>query len=862
MRAPDFRVVPESIRISTEAFSVELEAAGEDVAGRRLTLDVTGLTCGVMRIRFREKDPLHRRYEVVDSLVPFESAKVVYRPKKQTVSVGDGKSKLVIEFHPFQLDFFNAKGDHVLVLNQRHLLNWEFYRSRPAEVVEDVDGLWDEKFGGTHEDHKPRGPSSVGMDVTFVNSEHVYGIPTHATNLSLPATRGEKKRYDDPYRMYNLDVFEYELDNPMALYGHVPVMVAHSAAHTTGFFWLNAAETWIDVDSSTRPGSVQTHWISESGIIDLFVLPGPTPRDVVSQYARVTGVGELPPRFAIGYHQCKWNYKNELEISELDANFDKHEIPYDVSWLDIEHTNGKRYMTWDPIHFPTPKQMIDQVAAKGRRMVTIVDPHLKRDAQFNLHATAQKGGHYIKNRNGDEYDGWCWPGSSSWPDFLAKSVRDWWAGLFAYDVYQGSTPALFTWNDMNEPSVFNGPEVTMHKDAVHLDGFEHRDVHNLYGMGVHMATVQGQIERNKPEENKRPFVLSRALFAGTQRFGAIWTGDNLADWGHLRASTPMLLSLGLSGISFAGADVGGFFGNPDGELLARWYQLGALQPFFRAHAHLDSKRREPWIFPEPYLSAMRDAVRTRYVLLPYLYTLFHEASVDGVPVVRPLWFEFPQLVDLFAEETSFMLGSALLVHPVTAASVSSVTVKLPVATRWFRYDTLKEVAISADPSAGTPPVQDVTEDAPLERGAPMWIRGGSILAQQRRARRSTTPMLRDPVTLVIALDNQQRASGTFYWDDGESFDYRKRGKFVHRSFQMDRGRLSNIATGASASAADYSSQIHVERLVVVGLAAAPSQVVVVSDGGRQLEHAFENGVLTVRKPLLSVDENWTIEMKQ
>jgi alpha 1,3-glucosidase len=299
----------------------------------------------------------------------------------------------------------------------------------------------------------------------------------------------------------------------------------------------------------------------------------------------------------------------------------------------------------------------------------------------------QQGGHYIKDRNGNEYDGWCWPGSSSWPDFLSSKVRDWWAALFDYSSYVGSTPDLMIWNDMNEPSVFNGPEVTMHKDALHHNGFEHRDVHNLYGMMVHAATHQGLLQRNGPVSDKSPrtFVLSRALFAGTQRYGAVWTGDNAAEWSHLRAAGPMVLSLGLAGVSFAGADVGGFFGNPDGELLARWLQLAAFQPFMRGHAHLDSRRREPWLFPEPFLSAQRDAIRTRYFLLPYLYTQFHDASLAGTPVVRPLWFEFPEEPELFGEELTFLLGPSLLVAPVVTAGATRVSARLPRGALWYRF---------------------------------------------------------------------------------------------------------------------------------------------------------------------------------
>ncbi len=331
--------------------------------------------------------------------------------------------------------------------------------------------------------------------------------------------------------------------------------------------------------------------MSESGVFDLFLLPGSSPRDLYAQYATITGRLELPPIFALGYHQCRWNYKDERDVYEVHGKFEEYDYPYDVLWLDIEHTDGKRYFTWDNRYFPNPIEMQNHLSKQGRRMVTIIDPHIKRDNNYRIHHEATKLGLYIKKNDGkSDYDGWCWPGSSSYLDFTDSSVRQWWSEQFAYSKYEGSTSSLFTWNDMNEPSVFNGPEVSMQKDLLNLAGVEHREWHNLYGMLFHRATSEGLILRNE-NKNVRPFVLSRSFFAGSQRFGAIWTGDNESSWSHLAIAAPMLLSLNVGGLSFVGADVGGFFGNPDAELMTRWVQAGAYQPFFRGHAHHDSQRR-------------------------------------------------------------------------------------------------------------------------------------------------------------------------------------------------------------------------------------------------------------------------------
>lgn len=509
----------------------------------------------------------------------------------------------------------------------------------------DTKDMWEEKFG-SHVDSKPHGPMSVGMELTFPSSKHLFGLPEHASSTQLKSTKGADGvcHYNEPYRLYNLDVFEYELDETMALYGHVPFIVSQSmTTGTAGAFWFNPTETFVDIEDDPQlgggqgiegGGATKAHFISESGIIDLFLLPGPDPATMYAQYARLTGRMPLPPMFSLGYHQCRWNYRDEADVYQVHSKFEELDYPYDVLWLDIEHTDGKRYFTWDRKAFPNPKEMQKKLGSDGRRMVTIIDPHIKRDDNYYIHKEATTLGLYIKDKKSEnDFDGWCWPGSSSYLDFTTEKVRRWWAEQFQYNKYVESTPELFTWNDMNEPSVFNGPEVSMQKDLLNLNKCEHREWHNLYGMLFHRSTSEGLIKRNEGE-NVRPFVLSRAFFAGSQRYGAIWTGDNEAKWSHLEIAAPMLLSLNVGALSFVGADVGGFFGNTDAELMTRWMQAGAYQPFFRGHAHHDAKRREPWMFGDETTARLRRAAVARYALLPYWYTVFWQAGVTGMPVMR------------------------------------------------------------------------------------------------------------------------------------------------------------------------------------------------------------------------------------
>jgi len=725
----------------------------------------------------------------------------------------------------------------------------------------DTDGMWEEKFG-PHTDSKPYGPMSVGADITFPASTHLFGLPEHASSTQLKGTTGVGSHYKEPYRLYNLDVFEYELDETMALYGEVPLIVSQSkTSGTVGVFWFNPTETFVDVENSNGASGkgTKTHWISESGIIDLFILPGPNPKSLYEQYATLTGRMPLPPMWSLGYHQCRWNYRDQEDVYHVHGKFEELDYPYDVLWLDIEHTSGKRYFTWDKHLFPNPIPMQQKLKSQGRNMVTIIDPHIKRDNHYYIHNQATAKGLYIKDKTGkNDYDGWCWPGSSSYLDFTNEEVRNWWADQFSYNSYVGSTPSLFTWNDMNEPSVFNGPEVSMQKDLRNLDGIEHREWHNLYGTLFQRATAEGLTRRN-PGENVRPFVLSRSFFAGSQRYGSIWTGDNESSWPHLKVAAPMLLSLNTAALSFVGADVGGFFGNPDAELMTRWMQAGAYQPFFRGHAHHDSKRREPWIFGEVWMSRMRHAAMARYALLPYWYTIFREAGVTGMPVMRTMWMQYPELEELYGTDDQYLIGSDLLIKPVTEAHATKSEVAFPLEHDWYDVDTMMSMPLSKGNGVGS---QALSVSSDIDK-IPVYQRGGSIIARKLRLRRSTQMMVNDPYTLYIAIDSTSKeATGVLYMDDEFSFDHEKKGSFGEAKFKADLKNkfISNKVNAESQWVASTSkSSRMIERVIIMGVEEPPTTMHLQSI---ELHFSYdrESKVLVIRKPNVSALDDWEIKL--
>uniref|UniRef100_A0A4W5NHU4 Glucosidase II alpha subunit n=1 Tax=Hucho hucho TaxID=62062 RepID=A0A4W5NHU4_9TELE len=846
-----YRALLETLELTNTKLTLQLINDNNKV---RLLLELYRLQGNMTRVKINELKPLKPRFEVPDVLIndpPTEPLSLLSQDENGVVlSLGADSQRLIVSAKPFRLDIMEGR-EVLLSLNSRGLL------AKEDEKVE--DGMWEETFK-SHTDSKPNGPSSISLDFSLPGVENVYGIPEHADSLKLKTTDG-----GDPYRLFNLDVFQYEVFNPMALYGAIPVMLSHSAQRTMGIFWLNAAETWVDISSNTAgktvfgqmldyvQGSSETpqtdvRWISESGIIDVFIMLGPTPTDVFSQYASLTGTQAFPPLSALAYHQCRWNYNDQEDVAAVDQGFDDHDIPYDFIWLDIEHTDGKRYFTWDPHKFPQPKDMLQGLLDKRRKMVTIVDPHIKVDSSYKIHNEIRSKGFYVKSKDGGDYEGWCWPGNSGYPDFTNPEMRAWWASMFAYDQYEGSMENMYTWNDMNEPSVFNGPEVTMHKDALH-GNWENRDLHNLYGFYVQRATAEGLIERSGGVE--RPFVLARAFFAGSQRYGAVWTGDNAAEWDHLKISIPMCLSLGLVGVSFCGADVGGFFKSPSTELLVRWYQTGAYQPFFRAHAHLDTPRREPWLFGPENTALIREAVRQRYALLPYWYQLFYHAHHSGQPVMRPLWVEYPQDTATFSMDDQFLLGEDLLVHPVTEEGARGLTAYLPGKGEvWFDVHTFQK-------HNGA---QNLYIPVTIS-SIPVFQRGGSIIPRKARVRRSSSCMEHDPYTLFVALSPKRFAQGELYIDDGHTFNFDKHKQFIHRRLFFANNALSsrNLAPGSQ-----FTTFSWIEKIVILG-ASKPSKATLKTPDGKEslLEFDFDASmsVLTLRKPGVNAGVDWTVVLQ-
>ena len=658
-------------------------------------------------------------------------------------------------------------------------------------------------------------------------------MPPGELYFGLGDKAGPMNRRGRSFALWNTDAYGWgESTDP--LYKAIPFFMGlrHGAAY--GIFFDNTFRSSFDFGKETAN---VLSFGADGGELDYYFLAGPAPKDVVERFAALTGRAPLPPLWALGYQQCRYSYYPESRVRELAKTFRDKKIPADAIYLDIDYQAGYRPFTINRAYFPTFEKMIKDLRAEGFHTIAITDLHIARapNQNYRPYDSGEKLDAFVKNPDGTEYVGRVWPGDSVFPDFTLTRVRDWWGGL--YKDFAGMGVAGF-WNDMNEPAVFNETK-TMPLDAVHRldDGstLDHRAVHNIFGMENARATYDGLRTLRKDE---RPFVLTRAAFAGAQRWAASWTGDNSSTWNHLAMSTPMLLSLGLSGYALVGDDIGGFVGAPSPELLTRWMELGAFNPIFRNHAAKGTPDREPWVDGPAHEAMRRRAIETRYALLPYLYTNIEETSRTGLPLMRPVFLEYPKAEESYGDDRDFLFGGDLFVAPAFNEMPMAQDVRLPPGA-WYEY--------------GTSVVHDSTDTLSLQPSLgvlPVFARAGAIIPQQPVVQ-DTDETPAGPLELHVYPGPDCR--GTLYQDDGHTFDY-QRGKFLRVSYVCD-AEPEKVTVTAHTEHDAYSPWWKSEKLVVYGFKGEPHAVTI---DGKTASAEFDSttGAVTILVPKARRD--WTV----
>lgn len=644
-------------------------------------------------------------------------------------------------------------------------------------------------------------------------------MPEDEHYFGLGDKTGPMDHRDLAFTMWNTDAFGWQ-ESTDPLYKDIPFIFAFRNGSSYGLFLDNTYRSSFDFGKERRDAY---SFSAEGGDLDYYFIEGPEPKRVVEQFTQLVGRTPLPPLFALGYQQCRYSYYPESQVREIASEFRKRKIPADVIYLDIDYQDHNRPFTVDRERFPNFEGMIKDLRGEGFKVVAITDLHIAKLPGYKPYDEGIKSGYFVKNPDGSVYVGKVWPGESVFPDFTREEVRRWWGTLYTDFVRDGIRGF---WNDMNEPSVFETPSKTMPLDTVHsVEGrkTDHREIHNVFGMENARATYEGLL-RLKPDE--RPFVLTRAAYAGADRYAATWTGDNTASWNHMRISIPQLMNLGLSGYGFVGDDIGGFNGSPTPELLTRWMELGAFNPIYRNHATKGTRFREPWVDGPEQEAIRKHYIETRYQLLPYIYTSMEETSRTGIPLMRPLFLEFPDQSSVALNDQEFMFGQSLLVAPRVWPFVGEYTVTLP-AGDW--YDFWTGAKTGGGKSLSMNPGLDLL---------PVYVRAGSIVPEQPVVQ-DTDETPQGPLTLNVYPG--PHCQGSLYADDGNTLAY-QRGETLRIDLTC-AAAADHIDVDISSSKGPYQPWFHEVQLNLYGIGENVSSV---SADSRPLSGwKVKSGILTL-----------------
>lgn len=667
---------------------------------------------------------------------------------------------------------------------------------------------------------------------------HVWKhMPPEEGFYGLGDKPGPLNHRDRAYTMWNTDFFGWqESDDP--LYKTIPFFIGLNKGAAYGVFFDNTYRSSFDFGKESRD---YFSFGAEGGELNYYFIAGPQPKKVVEEFTALVGRTPLPPLWTLGYQQSRYSYYPEARAREIVQTLRDKKIPADAIYLDIDYQEGYAPFTINRSYFPHFEQMIADFRKQGVRTVLITDLHIKKDPGHGYapYDSGMKEDVFVKNPDGTVYVGKVWPGDSVFPDFTLTRVRDWWGGLYKNFVDMG---AAGFWNDMNEPSVFFTPTKTFPLDVRHRldDGtwLDHRAIHNVYGMENVRATHDGLL---KLRPNERPFVLTRAAYAGAERYAATWTGDNSATWNHIGMSVPQIMNLGLSGYAMVGADVGGFAGSPPADLLTRWYELGAFYPIFRDHAAKGTAPHEPWASGPKHEAIRKKYIELRYRLLPYLYTAIEETSRTGIPLMEPLFLEYPDAQDLYGQDHTFLFGRDLFVAPVVTEKKDAEEFRLPPGD-WFDFWT-GEKHSSTEQFSLHPALGDT----------PLFARAGAIVPMQAVVQ-STNERPAGPLELRVYPGSDCR--GSLYEDDGISFAY-ERGSFLHVNFSCQLSSSSLTVSSAIEKNA-FQPWWNSTELEIYGMSHEPKGVLI----GDQLIHAwrYDSRAHVVTLTVPDSLKNWNVRV--
>ena len=651
----------------------------------------------------------------------------------------------------------------------------------------DMEGtlINEDELGFHWEENYTHGGNLVKMSKVTQASESYYGLGDKATHTNLKGKR---------LNNWVTDQYGFGKDQD-PLYKAIPFFIGLHSGVAYGIFFDNSFRTFFDFAHERR--NTTSFW-ADGGEMNYYFFYGPEMSRVVRAYTNLTGTPELPPLWALGFHQSKWSYFPESRVKEIAGKFRELRIPCDAIYLDIDYMDGFRCFTWDLEKFPDPKRMIDELNQDGFKTVVMIDPGIKVDRDYWVYNEALENDYFCKRADGPLMRGKVWPGTCSFPDFTNPDVRKWWGGLYKTLIAENGVHAV--WNDMNEPAVMEVPSKTAPLDTRHdYDGHRcsHRKAHNIYGTQMIRATYHGVKKYVFP---KRPFVITRAAYSGAQRYASTWTGDNVATWEHLWIANVQVQRLSLSGYSFAGSDIGGFTEQPNGELFARWIQLGIFHPFFRVHSSGDHGDQEPWSFDPEVTDIVRSFVELRYQLLPYIYTAFWKYVERGEPMLKSLVYFDQEDQQTHFRTDEFIFGDHILACPIQEPNAKGRRMYIPRG-KWHNFWTGEVVQGGVERWVA----------ADLDR-IPIFVKAGAIIpkypVQQYVGEKEIDTLNLD---VYFTLGTEQ---STVYEDAHDGYDYKK-GDFSVRNFKF-QGKKNELIIQQFKNGT-YTTPYHTLNFHLIGL---------------------------------------------
>lgn len=583
-----------------------------------------------------------------------------------------------------------------------------------------------------------------------------YGLGEKGGDLNKKGCYTENFNTDDP---------ETD-DDSITYYKTIPFYVALKEEATYGIFFDNSFRSYFDMGKEMGD---RIFFGAIGGQIQYYFIPGESIKEVVKNYTTLTGRMEMPPLWSLGYQQCRFSYFSQEELRELVKTFEEKDIPLDVVYLDIDYMDGFRVMTFKTPNFDDAAGLISDLKEKGIRTITIIDPGVKVDEEYDVFKRGKEGNHFTKKLDGEMFIGAVWPGNSAFPDFSNNDCREWWKSELKKFISEHGMDGI--WNDMNEPCVFNNDHKTMLETCLHNSDngvIEHKEFHNRYGFEMSRCSKEAQEELHP---NERGFSMTRATYAGGQRYSSVWTGDNMSLWSQMRMSISMNANLGISGFSFVGNDVSGFGLDSSEELFIRWMEMGPFIPIFRNHSNMYTRRQEPWAFGQRAEKIAKKSIELRYELLPYIYDLYYISHKEGLPIFRPMIMEYEKDMNLLNMREQFMLGENMIVAPVLYEGERSKTLYLPKGS-WFNYFTREKL------QGGKWYKLPCELDEIL-----VFVKEGSIIPTYNKKFRNVKERPKNILLKVFG----ENAKGFHYNDDGHTMEYLE-GKYTYMDIKVVDGK--------------------------------------------------------------------------